>query len=62
MNDLIVAFGLMLIIEGGMYALFPNHLKKMIIEVLQQDSDKIRIFGMIILLVGFFIVWTIRHH
>lgn len=62
MTELITAFGLMLVIEGCLYALFPNHLKQMIAQVLAQKSDKIRIFGIALVLIGFFIIWLVRGH
>ena len=30
MNELIIAFGLFLFIEGGLYALFPSKMKNML--------------------------------
>lgn len=62
MEDLWVAIGLVLVIEGFMYALFPDHMKRMIITVLALPSDKIRAIGLVFAAVGLFIVWIIRGH
>jgi len=62
MPELVTAFGLMLIMEGCLYALFPAHLKRMIAEILMLKTDRIRFFGIVLLLVGFFIVSLVHGH
>ena len=60
MDDLIVAFGLFLFIEGILYALFPSKMKSML-ERLKMVSDKqLRSGGIIFALIGFFIIWFIK--
>ena len=60
MDDLIVAFGLFLFIEGILYALFPSKMKSML-EKLKMVSDKqLRSGGIIFALVGFFIIWFVK--
>ena len=60
MDDLIVAFGLFLFIEGILYALFPSKMKSML-EKLKMISDKqLRSGGIIFALIGFFIIWFIK--
>ena len=60
MDDLIVAFGLFLFIEGILYALFPSKMKSML-EKLKMVSDKqLRSGGIIFALIGFFIIWFIK--
>ena len=60
MNDLIVAFGLFLFIEGILYALFPSKMKSML-EKLKMIKDKqLRSGGIIFALIGFFIIWFIK--
>ena len=53
MDDLIVALGLFLFIEGILYALFPSKMKNML-EKLKMISDKqLRSGGIIFALIGF---------
>jgi len=60
MDDLIVAFGLFLFIEGILYALFPSKMKSML-EKLKMIKDKqLRSGGIIFALIGFFIIWFIK--
>ena len=60
MDDLIVAFGLFLFIEGILYALFPSKMKSML-EKLKMVSDKqLRSGGIIFALIGFFIISFIK--
>ena len=60
MDDLIVALGLFLFIEGILYALFPSKMKNML-EKLKMISDKqLRSGGIIFALIGFFIIWFIK--
>ena len=60
MDDLIVALGLFLFIEGILYALFPSKMKSML-EKLKMVSDKqLRSGGIIFALIGFFIIWFIK--
>ena len=60
MDDLIVAFGLFLFIEGILYALFPSKMKSML-EKLKMIYDKqLRSGGIIFALIGFFIIWFIK--
>ena len=60
MDDLIVAFGLFLFIEGILYALFPSKMKSML-EKLKMIKDKqLRSVGIIFALMGFLIIWFIK--
>ena len=60
MDDLIVAFGLFLFIEGILYALFPSKMKSML-EKLKMIKDKqLRSGGIIFALIGFFIIWFVK--
>ena len=60
MDDLIVALGLFLFIEGILYALFPSKMKSML-EKLKMISDKqLRSGGIIFALIGFFIIWFVK--
>ncbi len=60
MGDLIVALGLVLVIEGLVYALFPAGLKRMMVLAQEMPDQSLRTGGVIALGVGVFIVWLAR--
>ena len=57
MNELIIAFGLFLFIEGVLYALFPSKMKNMLKKVDTIKDSQLRIGGLIFLIIGFLIIW-----
>ena len=60
MDDLIVAFGLFLFIEGILYALFPSKMKSMLEKLKMVNYKQLRSGGIIFALIGFFIIWFIK--
>jgi len=60
MDDLIVALALAISIEGIAYALFPDAMKRMMSQVLEQPSSVIRTVGLMAALGGVFILWLVR--
>ncbi len=60
MDDLIVAFGLFLFIEGILYALFPSKMKSMLEKLKMVNEKQLRLGGIIFALTGFFIIWFIK--
>lgn len=60
MADLITALGLALAIEGVAYALFPDGMRKMIAQVMEQPNSVIRTAGIIAAVAGVVIVWLVR--
>ena len=62
MKELIIAIGLLLFIEGMLYALFPSKMKNMLkaIEKFpanQLSINQLRMGGLLFTLIGFIIVW-----
>ena len=57
MRELIIAFGLLLFIEGILYALFPSKMKNMLKVVEKMEINQLRTGGLIFALIGFAIVW-----
>jgi hypothetical protein len=57
MKELIIAFGLLLFIEGLLYALFPSKMKNMLKVVEKMEINQLRTGGLIFALIGFAIVW-----
>ena len=60
MTDLLAALGLAIAIEGVIYALFPDGMKKFMVQVLAQPVSHIRRAGLIAAAVGVFVVWLAR--
>jgi uncharacterized protein YjeT (DUF2065 family) len=52
------ALGLLLIIEGLLYALFPNRMKNMIRSMLEMNNDTLKWGGLASAIVGFLMLWT----
>ena len=52
------ALGLLLIIEGLLYALFPNRMKNMIRSILEMNNDTLKWGGLASAIVGFLMLWT----
>lgn len=60
MADLLTALGLAVAIEGLLYALFPNAMKKMMLQVLAQPQSSLRTAGLVAAIAGVGVVWLIR--
>ena len=61
MKELIIAIGLLLFIEGGLYALFPSKMKNMLKKMETIKDSQLRTGGLIFAIIGFFIVWYIKN-
>jgi len=57
MKELIIAIGLLLFIEGMLYALFPSKMKNMLKIVEKLPISQLRISGFLFAIIGFAIVW-----
>tara|TARA_B100000749_G_scaffold48175_1_gene34151 strand:- start:235 stop:420 length:186 start_codon:yes stop_codon:yes gene_type:complete len=60
MKELIIAFGLLLFIEGILYALFPSKMKNMLKTIEKMEINQLRTGGLIFALMGFAIVWYFK--
>ena len=61
MRELIIAFGLLLFIEGILYALFPSKMKNMLKSIEKFEPTQLRIGGLIFALIGFGIIWYVKN-
>jgi uncharacterized protein YjeT (DUF2065 family) len=61
MEDFITAIGLLFVIEGALYALFPITMRKMIAQAISMPVGQIRIAGLIAAALGLFIVALVRY-
>jgi len=57
MKELVIACGLLLFIEGLLYALFPSKMKNMLKTIEKMEVNQLRTGGLIFSLIGFAIVW-----
>ena len=62
MSDLIVALGLVLVIEGTLYAAFPGGLKRIMVLAQSMPDNPLRSGGLAAILVGVLMVWLVRGH
>ena len=56
---LFLGIGIMLLIEGFLYAAFPNQMKKIKQMALQLDNEKLRNIAIIFSIIGFVLIYTI---
>ena len=59
MQFILGSLGLLLIIEGLLYALFPNRMKNMIRSMLEMNNDTLKWGGLVSAIVGFLMLWTV---
>ena len=60
MNELVIAFGLFLFIEGILYALFPAKMKSMLKKLELVKDSQLRSGGLIFAVIGFVIIYFIK--
>ena len=60
MKELFIAIGLLLFIEGMLYALFPSKMKNMLKTIDKLPASQLRSGGLIFALIGFVIVWYFK--
>ena len=61
MEDFLAAIGLVLVLEGVLYALFPEGMQRMMASALEMPPSMLRGGGLIAVFVGFGVVWLVRH-
>jgi len=57
MREFVIAIGLLLFIEGILYALFPSKMKNMLKTIEKLPANQLRIGGLLFAIIGFIIVW-----
>jgi len=58
--DFLTAFGLVLVIEGVLYALFPGVVRRMLALLITQPPVAVRAAGLAGAALGVVIVWLVR--
>ena len=57
MNELVIAFGLFLFIEGILYAIFPSKMKSILKKLDLLKDSQLRNGGLIFAIIGFLIIY-----
>ena len=60
MNELVIAFGLFLFIEGILYAIFPAKMKNMLKKIEYVKDSQLRFARLIFAIIGFIIIYNIK--
>lgn len=60
MDDLLVGLALVIVIEGALYALFPDAMRRSVALVLSQPTERIRMIGLCAAILGVGLVWLVR--
>ncbi|HZD25215.1 MAG TPA: DUF2065 domain-containing protein [Alphaproteobacteria bacterium] len=60
MHELLLAAGLVLAIEGALYAAFPGAMKRMLTLALSQPDDALRYAGLAAAVLGVGLVWLVK--
>ncbi len=60
MSDLWVALGLVLVLEGAMYTLFPNRMIEMLRKMPEIPPATLRVAGLTAIAIGWLVVWLVR--
>ncbi|MBO6508114.1 MAG: DUF2065 domain-containing protein [Roseibium sp.] len=60
MSELITAIGLVLVLEGVLYALLPGGMKSVMRSALETPDQTLRTAGLVAAAIGVFLVWIVR--
>ena len=61
MEELIIAFGLFLFIEGILYAIFPSKMKSMLKKLELIKDSQLRSGGLFFAVIGFIIIYYMKN-
>jgi uncharacterized protein YjeT (DUF2065 family) len=60
MSDFLVAIGLVLVIEGLLFAAFPGVAKRLAANALESPESALRIAGVVSAALGIIAIWFVR--
>lgn len=60
MEDFLTALALLFVIEGALYALFPETMRRMLTQVIELPEQRMRLVGVIFAVAGVLGVWMLR--
>jgi len=61
MSDFALGLAMVLVIEGLIYAAFPDAMKRMLEQVRELPAQTLRTSGLVALALGVGLVWVLRH-
>ncbi len=61
MKDFTTALALVFVIEGVLYSLFPDGMKRLVAQVMVLPASALRVTGLVTAGLGVGAVWFIRH-
>lgn len=60
MSDFVVAIGMVLAIEGIVFAAFPGLAKRMAAHAAESPQASLRVAGLVSALLGLLLIWLVR--
>ncbi|HYF55105.1 MAG TPA: DUF2065 domain-containing protein [Salinarimonas sp.] len=60
MRDLLAALGLVLAVEGILFAAFPEAVRRAMIDAAQSPTDRMRLVGIASAALGVLLLWAAR--
>ena len=60
MSDFLAALGLVFVLEGLLFAAFPDFAKRAMESVMQAPGNTLRIVGLVSALLGIALIWIVR--
>jgi uncharacterized protein YjeT (DUF2065 family) len=60
MPELVVAIGLVFVIEGLVFAAFPGAAKRLAATALESPENSLRIAGIVSAVIGIVMIWLVR--
>ena len=60
LREILLAFGLLLVIEGALYALMPDRMQRFMELMRTQPADRLRMAGLVAAAVGVALMWLMR--
>ena len=61
MKEMVIAIGLLLFIEGILYAIFPSKMKSMLKKLELIKDSQLRTGGLVFAIIGFIIIYYIKN-
>jgi uncharacterized protein len=60
LREILLAIGLLLVLEGAIYALMPDRMKQFMAAMQKQPADRLRIAGLVAAGIGVALMWLSR--
>ena len=59
-SEFIIAIGIVFFVEGLFLAIFPSRIKSILELIKNTPENKLRLLGIVFLIIGFLIIWYIK--